>query len=60
MSMVGIVLVLTKGNFSKLSISIPALMWGIGAGLGQALYLICPVPLTKHHYPPIIILGWGP
>lgn len=59
MAMIGIFLVLTKGNFSKLSISTTALMWGIGAGFGQALYLICPVPLTKKHYPQILILGWG-
>lgn len=59
LAMIGITLVLTKGDLSELSISKISLMWGIGAGLAQALYLTLPRPLIKQHYSPILIVGWG-
>ena len=58
-AMVGVTFALTKGDFSKLSIPMVSLLWGIGSGLTQALYIVLPKPLVKRHYPPILILGWG-
>ena len=56
---VGVTLALTKGDFSKLSISMLSLLWGIGSGITQALYIVLPRPLVRRHDSPILILGWG-
>ncbi|XIF20358.1 MAG: EamA family transporter [Acetilactobacillus jinshanensis] len=58
-AIVGVTFALTKGDFSKLSIPMVSLIWGIGSGLTQALYIVLPRPLVKKHYPPMLILGWG-
>ena len=58
-AMVGVILALTKGNFAELSISGLSLLWGIGSGATQALYIVLPRPLVRRHYSPILILGWG-
>ncbi|MCR1900517.1 DMT family transporter [Ligilactobacillus apodemi] len=57
-ALVGVVLALTKGDFTKMSISFDSLMWGIGSGITAAFYVVLPKPIAKDH-PPIVILGWG-
>lgn len=59
LALVGVILALTKGNFSALSISLVSLLWGIGSGLTQAFYLVLPQPLLKKGYSPLLVLGWG-
>lgn len=57
-SLLGVVLVITKGDFTQLAISVESLLWGIGSGITAAFYIVLPRPLAKD-YSPIITLGWG-
>ncbi|TPR24593.1 EamA family transporter [Apilactobacillus micheneri] len=54
----GIILSLTQGDFSKLSISMESLIWGILSGVTAALYVVLPRPIVKTSSP-MVILGWG-
>ncbi|TPR41034.1 DMT family transporter [Apilactobacillus micheneri] len=54
----GIILSLTQGDFSKLSISTESLIWGILSGVTAALYVVLPRPIVKTSSP-MVILGWG-
>lgn len=58
MATVGTFLLVTHGRFDRLSISGPALFWGLGAALGLAFYTIQPHRLLTR-YDPMIITGWG-
>lgn len=57
-SLLGVILVITKGDFTQLAISTESLLWGIGSGITAAFYIVLPRPLAKD-YSPIITLGWG-
>ncbi|MEJ6399779.1 DMT family transporter [Nicoliella lavandulae] len=57
-ALVGVFLSITQGDFSKLSISMSSLLWGIGSGITAALYVVLPRPVLKDN-PPIVVLGWG-
>lgn len=57
-ALVGVILALTKGDFTQMSISVDSLLWGIGSGITAAFYVVLPKPIAKDH-PPIVILGWG-
>ncbi|KRN89391.1 DMT family transporter [Ligilactobacillus ceti] len=57
-SLVGILLSLTKGDISQLAIPMVSLLWGIGSGITAAGYVVLPRPIVKEH-PPIVVLGWG-
>lgn len=57
-ALVGVVLALTKGDFTQMSIPMDSLLWGIGSGITAALYVVLPKTIAKDH-PSIVILGWG-
>ncbi|MBW1605187.1 DMT family transporter [Lactobacillus sp. Sy-1] len=57
-ALVGVFLAITQGDFSKLSISLSSLLWGIGSGITAAFYVVLPRPVLKDN-PPIVVLGWG-
>lgn len=57
-ALVGVILAITKGDFTQMSIPMESLLWGIGSGITAAFYVVLPKPIAKDH-PPIVILGWG-
>lgn len=58
LSMVGIILLATKGDITTLSISHEALFWGIISAIALAAYNIMPGKLMYHHGT-LSIIGWG-
>lgn len=58
LSLFGTALLVTKGNFSTLSISSTGLFWGLIAGIMGAAYIIQPRRLMAK-YGTIVVLGWG-
>ncbi|GKQ43311.1 membrane protein [Companilactobacillus sp. RD055328] len=58
MALFGIVLLITKGNFSHLSIPMDSLIWGILSGVTAAMYIIFPARLIQK-YSPLLVTGWG-
>ncbi|MDE7023979.1 MAG: DMT family transporter, partial [Ligilactobacillus sp.] len=57
-ALVGVVLALTKDDFTQMSIPMDSLLWGIGSGITAALYVVFPKTIATDH-PPIVILGCG-
>lgn len=57
-SLIGVFLAITKGNFNTLSVPVDSLIWGILSGVTAAFYVVLPKPIVKEHSP-IIVLGWG-
>lgn len=57
-ALLGVVLAITKGDFTQMSIPVDSLLWGIVSGITAALYVVLPKPIAKD-YPPVVILGWG-
>ncbi len=57
-ALAGVVLSLTKGDFSSLSITPASLIWGILSGVTAALYVVLPRPIVGQSSP-MVILGWG-
>ncbi|MFD1484760.1 DMT family transporter [Lacticaseibacillus baoqingensis] len=55
---VGIILLVTHGHLGSLALSPAGIFWGIGAGLGAALYTLLPVQLLKVVEPQIVI-AWA-
>ncbi|WP_035463587.1 EamA family transporter [Ligilactobacillus ceti] len=58
LSLFGIFLALTKGDFTQLSIPKISLFWGIISGITAACYIVFPRPILKE-CPPLVVLGWG-
>lgn len=59
LSIVGVFLTITHGQFSSLAISSISLLWGLGSGVTAAFYIVLPKPVAQQGVPPITILGWG-
>lgn len=58
LAMVGVALMITRGDLGHLSIPFVSLLWGIGSGITAALYITIPQSLiAKYHG--ILITGWG-
>jgi len=58
LALVGVVLLITRGDFGHLSIPLVSVLWGIGSGITAALYVTIPQTLiSKYHG--ILITGWG-
>lgn len=55
---VGIVLLVTHGHITALALSPAGLFWGIGAGLGAALYTLLPVRLLSQ-FAAQAVLAWA-
>ncbi len=58
MSMIGVVLLATKGDITSLNISSKALFWGIVSAVALAAYNIMPAKLM-YHYGTLSVMGWG-
>ena len=58
LALVGVVLMITRGDLGHLSIPFVSVLWGIGSGITAALYITIPQTLiAKYHG--ILITGWG-
>ena len=58
MTILGIIFIATKGNFSNLSVSLEALLLGIISAIMIAFYSTYPKKLLKK-YGSITVVGWG-
>ncbi|WP_295747285.1 DMT family transporter [uncultured Limosilactobacillus sp.] len=58
LALVGVIMCITRGNITELSIPFDSLLWGIGSGITAALYVVLPKRAVVHN-PPIIVLGWA-
>lgn len=58
LALVGIILLITKGDVTTLSIPPKALFWGIISGATAAMYIAFPARLIAKHSP-LIVTGWG-
>ncbi|AKP67945.1 DMT family transporter [Companilactobacillus ginsenosidimutans] len=58
LALVGVVLLITHGDFSHLSIPMSALFWGIGSGVTAALYIVIPQQIISKHNG-LLVTGWG-
>ena len=58
MTILGVVFIATKGNFSNLSVSLEALLLGIISAIMIAFYSTYPKKLLKK-YGSITVVGWG-
>ncbi len=54
----GVVFIATKGEFTNLSISLAALVWGIGSAVSLAFYSLQPRGLLAK-YGSFVTVGWG-
>lgn len=58
LALIGVVLMITRGDLGHLSIPFVSVLWGIGSGITAALYITIPQTLiAKYHG--ILITGWG-
>ncbi|USS93418.1 DMT family transporter [Fructilactobacillus ixorae] len=57
-ALVGVVLSITKGDLSQLSIPPVSLFWGVISGITAACYVVIPRPLMAQNSP-LTVLGWG-
>ncbi|MGV3464866.1 MAG: EamA family transporter [Heyndrickxia sp.] len=58
LSIIGCFFLLTNGSITQLSVSTPAVFWGILSGVAAAFYTLYAVNLLKI-YSPIVIVGWA-
>lgn len=58
LALAGTFLIVTKGNIHSISISEPALIWGIGSAFAAAFYTLQPRDLLSK-WSSAIIVGWG-
>lgn len=57
-ALVGILLLVTHGHVNQLALTPTGLFWGIGAGVGAALYTLMPGNLLQR-YPTQLVLAWA-
>ena len=57
-ALVGVVLCITRGDFTHLAIPLVSLLWGIGSGITAAFYVVLPRKANETN-PPLVVLGWG-
>lgn len=58
LALVGVALLITRGDFSHLAIPFSAVLWGIGSGITAALYVVIPQRLIANHNG-LLVTGWG-
>lgn len=58
LALIGVVLLITRGDFSKLAIPFSSVLWGIGSGITAALYVVIPQRLISKHNG-LLVTGWG-
>lgn len=59
MALVGVALLITRGNFNQLAISPKSFWLGIVSGLTAGIYYVLPHKLNEKGFDPIAITGWG-
>ncbi|WP_102347736.1 DMT family transporter [Bacillus sp. Marseille-P3661] len=57
-TLIGLIMLLTKGSVSSLVVSKEAILWGVGLGLTFAFYTLYPARLMKE-WDILIIVGWS-
>ena len=58
LALIGCFLLLTNGSISELSVSTPAIIWGVLSGVSLAFYTLYAVPLLAQ-YDSLVIVGWA-
>lgn len=58
MAIVGVFLIITKGNLNSLAISKEAVFWGVLSAITCAIYTLQPAQLLKE-YGSLCVVGWG-
>ncbi|WP_125762767.1 DMT family transporter [Companilactobacillus hulinensis] len=58
LALIGVVLLITRGDISHLSIPFESVLWGIGSGITAALYVVIPQRLIAKHNG-LLVTGWG-
>lgn len=57
-ALIGVVLCITRGNFTQLALPFVSILWGLGSGVTAAFYVVLPQRAADEN-PPIVVLGWG-
>lgn len=58
LALAGCFFLLTNGSISQLSVTTPAIVWGILSGVALAFYTLYAVPLLKQ-YDSLVVVGWA-
>lgn len=58
LTFVGVFLIVTRGNFTKIDINVPGLIIGIGSAIGVAFYTLQPRRILSEYGSPVVV-GWG-
>lgn len=58
LALIGVVLLITRGDVSHLSIPFSSVLWGVGSGVTAALYIVIPQRLIAKHNG-LLVTGWG-
>ena len=58
LALIGTFFIITRGNINSLSLSKPALFWGIASAFCAAIYTLQPISLLRK-YSSISIVSWG-
>jgi len=58
LALLGVFLLITRGDFGHLSIPFVSVLWGIGSGITAALYIVIPQRLIARHNG-LLVTGWG-
>ena len=57
-ALLGTFLLVTQGRLTSLALSLPAVIWGVLAGVSQASYTLLPRPLLKQ-FDERLVVGWA-
>ncbi|MBM6754382.1 EamA family transporter [Lactobacillus alvi] len=58
LALLGVFFCITAGDFTHLSISFSAFIWGLASGIAAALCIVLPKKANETTPPPVV-LGWG-
>jgi len=58
LALAGCFFLLTNGSLTQLSVSMPAIVWGLLSAVALAFYTVYAVPLLKR-YDSLVIMGWA-
>lgn len=58
LALFGSFLLLTNGSLNTLSVSVPAIVWGLLSGVTLAFYTLYAIPLLKE-FDSLVIVGWA-
>ena len=58
LALIGVLLCITRGDFTHLAVPFISLLWGLGSGVTAAFYVVLPRKAAAKN-PPLVVLGWG-